>query len=93
MEPPQEMNKPGIIWQILKSVYGMNDAGRRWLFKVKTCLEQLKCTQSSLDPCLFFYHKDGNLSGIMIVWVYDFFYSGDGHFDKDKKTKTGIIVD
>ena len=83
MEPPKEMKKLGIIWQIFKSVYGMNDAGRRWFLKVKTCLEKLKCAQSSLDPCLFFYHRDQNRSGILIIWVDNFFYSGDGNQEKE----------
>ena len=83
MGPPSEMKKPGKVWLILKSVYGMNDAGRRWYFRVKSCLETLGCSQSKLDPCLFFLHRHGKVSGLLIIWVDDFFYSGDQYFKNE----------
>ena len=88
MEPPPELKKPGMVWRLLKSVYGMNDAGRRWFFRVQSTLNLLQCGQSKLDRCLFFYHeKDGTLGGIIIIWVDDFFYSGTKKFEDNVISK------
>ena len=53
MEPPLEKKKEGIIWKLRKLVYGMNDAGRRWFFKVEESLVTLRCGKSKYDHCLF----------------------------------------
>ena len=46
MEPPPEQKKCGKIWKLKKAVYGMNDAGRKWYFKVEETLNRLGCTKS-----------------------------------------------
>ena len=60
MEPPKEMKKQGIIWEIVRSVYRI-------------------------------YHKNRKLSGILIVWVDNFFYSGDAYFYKDVVNETEVF--
>ena len=61
MEPPQEAKKDRIIWKLRKSVYGMNDAGRRWFLKVEETLENLGCFQSKLNYCLFYVKSSNKL--------------------------------
>jgi hypothetical protein len=34
-EPPKEMNRPGFIWKLLKSCYGLYDGSRNWFLAVK----------------------------------------------------------
>ena len=75
MEPPPEAKKPGKIWRLLKSVYGMNDAGRQWFFRVRSAMLDMGWQQGRLDNCLFFLHREGQLVGIVILWVDDFFFS------------------
>ena len=75
MEPPPEAKKPGKIWRLLKSVYGMNDAGRQWFFRVRSAMLDMGWQQGRLDNCLFFLHREGQLVGIVILWVDDFSYS------------------
>ena len=41
MEPPPEMKKKNMIWKLKKSVYVLNDAGRKWFFKVEETLNKL----------------------------------------------------
>ena len=41
MEPPAERKKENVIWKLQKSVYGMNDAGRKWFLKVEDTLTKL----------------------------------------------------
>jgi hypothetical protein len=83
MEPPREAKKPNIIWKLKKAVYGMNDAGRRWFFKVEGALVSMGCNQSKLDHCLFNYKdSEGNVAGILLVWVDDIFHAGTKEFDE-----------
>ena len=89
MEPPIEKRKPNTIWKLQKSVYGMNDAGRRWFFKVEETLVTLGCKQSSLDHCLFFYRSKGELKGIILVWVDDIFYAGQNEFEEKVIAEVG----
>ena len=39
-EPTPEQKKCGKIWKLKKAVYGMNDAGRKWYFKVEETLNR-----------------------------------------------------
>ena len=82
MEPPQEAKKGNTIWKLDKAVYGMNDAGRRWYFKVEESLTNLGAIKSKLDHCLFTYKENDVLCGIMLVCVDDIFYAGTVDFEK-----------
>ena len=82
MEPPKEMKKNNVIWKLRKAVYGMNDAGRKWYFKVGDTLSDLGCEKSKLDHCLFFYRIDGVLCGLLLVWVDDIFYAGTTEYEE-----------
>ena len=33
LEPPSDLIKPGLIWKLIKLLYGLDDASRRFLFK------------------------------------------------------------
>ena len=82
MEPPPEAKKNNTIWKLEKAVYGMNDAGRRWYFKVEETLTNLGAEKSKLDHCLFTYKEQGVLCGVMLVWVDDLFYAGTADFEQ-----------
>ena len=64
MEPPPEAKEDKIIWKLRKSVYGMNDAGRKRFLKVEDTLEKLGCSQSKIDHCLFHFKSSNNLDRI-----------------------------
>ena len=66
MEPPAELKRPNKLWKLKKSVYGMNDAGRKWYFKVEKVLTGLGCEKSRYDHCLFTYKVNGQLPGILL---------------------------
>ena len=83
MEPPLEERKPGIIWKLRKAVYGMNDAGRKWYFKLEETLTKLNCQKSKLDHCLFVSRSDQSLQGIILIWVDDIFYAGTQLFEEN----------
>ena len=53
MEPPPKQKKCGKIWKLKKAVYGMNDAGRKWYFKVEEMLNRLGIKTGSLSVYLY----------------------------------------
>ena len=89
MEPPHEQKKPGYIWKLRKAVYGMNDAGRKWYFKVEETLSKLGCKKSQLDHCLFTSWLNNNLAGIILVWVDDIFFAGCEEFEEKVMAEVG----
>ena len=42
-----------MVWLLRKAVYGLNDAGRRWYFRMEQVLTSLGCKKSLYDHCLF----------------------------------------
>ena len=89
MEPPQEAKNDRINWKLRKSIYRMNDAGRRWFLKVEVTLASLGCAQSKLDHCLFHFKSDNKLDGILVIWVDDLFYAGNKIFEENVINKFG----
>ena len=43
-------------------------------------LNKLNAKVSSYDKALFFWHKNGELHGILVVHVHDFLWSGSNKF-------------
>ena len=80
IKPPKEKSKPGKVWKLLKSCYGLNDASRRWYMAVKETLSNLGMQSVSGDDAFFFYIKDGKLIGLCILHVDDFLISGNYTF-------------
>ena len=82
MEPPPEAKVQGKIWKLKKAVYGINDAGRRWYFRVGRAMQNIGWEQSKLDSCFFFHHKEDSLDGLVILWVDDFFLACSAECEK-----------
>ena len=78
MKPPPEMNiENDKCLLLLKAVYGLGDAPRKWYEAVKKRLFGLDLVMHKYDPGLFLmYNEDGHLVGFMFVHVDDFFYGG-----------------
>ena len=79
LRPPPEANCNG-LWSLNKSVYGLDDASRKFYLKVKKELLSMKMEQSKSDPALFFKRHDGKTTGIVSTHVDDFFYGGTEAF-------------
>ena len=80
MEPPIEIKKPGIVWKLRKSVYGLYDASRRWYLAVKTELKNFGMECVSGDEAFFSMRKDGELFGMTVLHVDDFLVAGKPEF-------------
>lgn len=80
LKPPANMRTPGKLWKLKKAVYGLGDASRTWYFSVRKTLKNLGCSQSKLDPSLFFAQNGSNLEGVIVIHVDDFLWSGTTDF-------------
>ena len=80
MEPPIEVKKPGIVWKLRKSVYGLYDASRRWYLAVKQELKAFGMESVSGDEAFFSMRKNGKLFGMTVLHVDDFLVAGKPEF-------------
>ena len=79
LKPPSEFDN-GKLWKLKKTVYGLVDAARAWYNRVKTELSNLSVEMCTLDNSLFMWKKDGNLEGIICIYVDDFLWTGSVDF-------------
>ena len=78
LQPPK-----GCLWKRKKCIYGLTDVPRAWCDKVKEMQCMLGAKVSMCYSSLFLFHeKQGVLSGIMVVHVYDFAYCGNANFHR-----------
>ena len=80
LRPPVEAGLNQKLWKLLKALYGLGDASRKWYLKVKNVLLSLGVEMSIYDEALFYYHVNGVLQGLMGIHVDDFFHSGTDLF-------------
>ena len=78
--PPKEVRKPGLVWKLRKSLYGLGDASRRWYFTISAALQRV-CEMSKIDKTTFFA-KDGkgNVIGMIVIHVDDLLMTGTPEF-------------
>ena len=96
MEPPAELKKPGIVWKLKKTVYGLYDASRSWYFAVKEELKSFGLKSISGDDAFFSMRKDGELYGMTVLHVDDFLVAGSPDFLKvisEKLKKKGLHLE
>ena len=86
-EPPKEMKRPGILWKLKKSCYGLYDGSRNWFLAVKKELEKLGCKQVTGEEALFSKHNDEGLEGLVCLHVDDFICSGKEKFHSEVTEK------
>jgi hypothetical protein len=62
--------KSGELVQLLKSLYGLKQAGRNWnQLLIDFLVQKLKFEQSTVDPCLF-YGTAKSILGIVMLIIY-----------------------
>ena len=78
VKPPPEAGLPkNKLWQLVISLYGLDDASLRFFLKTKEVFTKLGLRQSKYDPCLFLDKtKDGELKGMIGTHVDDFLMAG-----------------
>merc|ERR1712240_149792 len=82
VRPPDDIGKEGVIWKLLKPSYGLDDASRKFYFKVKETLQKLGLKTLPGDDAVYYEHKNGKLMGLILSHVDDFTIAGTLEFVK-----------
>jgi hypothetical protein len=83
LQPPRGYAEDNVVWKLLKGVYGLSDAPRKWYLKVARTFRELKSQMVPFDQAFFYWLDDnGVLIGIITVHVDDFYWGGTEEFDK-----------
>lgn len=81
VKPPKEANAAGKLWKLLKCLYGLKDASRKWYNKVENRLLELGFKKSKYDPGFFYLIHGGKLIGMIGIHVDDFLQAGNEYFN------------
>ena len=78
LRPPPDIRKekPGIVWKVVKRLYGFKDASRGWMQALDEDLKKLGMTRSHFDKGLYMYYENNVLVGLIAVHVDDILISG-----------------
>jgi len=52
--PPEAGLRPGLIWQLHRSLYGLRSAPKAWQDHLAAVLEKLQVKRSLTEPCVFY---------------------------------------
>ena len=61
VRPPDDMKKEGKIWKLLKLLYGLDDASRKFYLKVKETVQELGLKTLPGDNTFYHENKNGKL--------------------------------
>ena len=80
VRPPDDIKKEGKIWKLLKPLYGLDDASRKFYLKVKETLQELGLKTIPGDEAFYYENRNGKLMGMNLSHVDDFTIAGDIEF-------------
>merc|ERR1712115_7961 len=80
VRPPKDQEKEGVIWKLLKPLYGLDDTSRKFYLKVRETLKKLKLNTLLGDDTVYYQHKNGKLIGMILSHVDDFTIAGTQEF-------------
>ena len=80
MRPSKDIEKEGVIWKLLKPLYGLDDASRKFYLKVKETLQKMGLKTLPGDDAVYSEHKNGKLIGLNSSHVDDFTIAGENEF-------------
>merc|ERR1712098_801820 len=58
VRPPKDQEKEGVIWKLLKPLYGLDDASRKFYLKVRETLKKLKLNTLPGEDTVYYQHKN-----------------------------------
>ena len=72
---PAGFRKPGLVWKLKKSLYGLKQSGKNWNDHVHQFFMDNNFIRSETDPCIYFKTDDDGFVTI-ILWVDDIILAG-----------------
>ena len=88
LKPPKEAKVDNdMVWKLLRCLYGLNDAARKFYDSIVFELQKLGCRKSNLDPSLFTLSDSGGCHGMLASHIDDFLHVGDAMFDEKVTNK------
>ena len=83
VRPPRNLKKVGVIWQLEKPAYGLDDSPRNWYNSLRQFMLSTGCSVCKYDPALFYYQVNSKLIGMLSLHVDDFLFSGTEKFKSE----------
>ena len=88
--PPKEKRIPGVVWRLLKPVYGLVDAPRGWHLALDKEIIEAGCEKCQLDPAMYLHFSMNEnvkkLEGIVLTHVDDLLHGGSKMFQDNVMT-------
>ena len=92
IRPPKEVKSSrNVLWKLLKPVYGLQDASRKWFLRVSSEMCDLGFVRCPFEPALFIYQDAKVLSGLVILHVDDFLFAGTRSFVEEVMQKLDSV--
>ena len=86
--PPKEFapiksgKQEPILWRLIRPLYGLTDASRKWYCRMDKELTKLGCIKSKYDHAVYYFWRGGELQGQVLLHVDDLLYGGTELFHR-----------
>ena len=82
VQPPRDLQRPGMIWKLNQAMYGLDDASLLWYKTVEEKMYSLGCQKLQSDPAIFYlqHPKTKQLEGLLGWHVDDANGGGSQYF-------------
>ena len=94
IEPPSDVKKEGVLWKLVKHLFGLKDASRKFWLRMKKIFEDEGLKTVKGDEAFYYKFDEKKIEGMVLTHVYDFSMAGtDGFLDKlEKKIRKELNV-
>ena len=94
VEPPSDVKKEGVLWKLVKPLYGLKDASRKFWLRMKKIFEDGGLKTVKGDEAFYYKFNGEKLEGMVLTHVDDFSMAGtDGFLDElEKKIRKELNV-
>ena len=91
--PPADVKTRGKIWKLVKPLYGLMDASRKFWLRMKQIFKEHGLKTIKGDEAFYYEFIDGKLVGMILTHVDDFSMSGTKEFlDSIEKAVSEILT-